>query len=1057
MAYNPNRRPHPNRTECDPMTERLLRLLDSLLGLGRPLTRLRTRVAFAGQTLETRAMLSGTPAEVGPADAGGASDSDTTDPDTTDPDCDCPCDETHQPQTDEELPADDESPDDPAADGDPTDDDPDVPPEDEDCDCPFDPEDPANDGTGDDTTGDDTTGGGTGGGGSGGSDSGNGDNANPDDPAGDDGGGTDDGGADDGSGGEDPSGDGPEDDTGDDGTSDDGASDDGTSGDDGGTTGGSGDDSSGNGTGDTGGDDSGSGGPGGSDGDSNPPGDGGADDSGDGGTSDDGVGDTGTGDGGSDTGGSGSDGTGSDGGTGDDGSGGGDSGDTGSDGDTPNGPGDGGPSGDDPTGDDPTGDDPTGDDGNPDDPDDPDDDGPDMPDEPGGPDMPDEPGGPDTDPRDPDGPTDDPGDPGSPEDPGTPDDDPSDDSGNLAPYFDDRVWEFTAGETVFGDGGPALLTGEDPEGQQITFSGGGDTPFRVAANGSVDYADDASTTETEYTFTAEVRDPLGAIGYATVIVTIYQEPGNEGEPGETNYPPRFDEPSYLFVTEEANLSSLGRVSATDPEGQEVTYASVQTTLFRIAHDGVVQPNSPLILPGEYVITAIATDEDGASDYADVTVHVLSARGGRDRFEIDENRDVQEYLSLGRVSKGVSSYIVGSAFGVREDGSAASVLAAAGGWGAYISEGTARTAGEVRVFRSYNFERFSKYKVQYSYRTASGEVRYDGLVEISIRDMNDPPSNIRIVSNEPIVDWSPGAGVFKISADDEDGDSLTYGISLDSARLEDYVSDLTPDWAADYGNLSDRVGGVNGFSANGKGHVVLTNWLIPYLAQNEFDSLRIPFVLTVDDGQEEVESHDSVEFGHSEHLYRMLIQTTISKWRSAGYGVASDLLANFLTRKNGGGQSLYTDLHAEDVEAEVQAAVNARLYQMASLTAEGGAATITQQDIDVWNAQNNGKGQHLSMYIHAFWTHSMWVFGGVRVRIELDDPIEFRLGPVGAMQIVSGGGYSVTVSDTFAFPQGAMYGVNRMSFADYAAGHWLEKRYNYSPFEGLDTWTGLTLR
>ncbi len=85
--------------------------------------------------------------------------------------------------------------------------------------------------------------------------------------------------------------------------------------------------------------------------------------------------------------------------------------------------------------------------------------------------------------------------------------------------------------------------------------------------------------------------------------------------------------------------------------------------------------------------------------------------------------------------------------------------------------------------SFNFETKSTYQIEIR-TTDSGGLTYIGSLEITIRDINDAPTNLSLSNNETVAYSAIGTTIGTLSASDEDaGDSQTYSIDTGGDAFE----------------------------------------------------------------------------------------------------------------------------------------------------------------------------------------------------------------------------------------------------------------------------------
>ena len=124
-------------------------------------------------------------------------------------------------------------------------------------------------------------------------------------------------------------------------------------------------------------------------------------------------------------------------------------------------------------------------------------------------------------------------------------------------------------------------------------------------------------------------------------------------------------------------------------------------------------------------------------------------------------------------------------------------------------------------------------------------------------------------------------------------------------------------------------------------------------------------------------------------------------------------------------------------------------------------TFSNADLVSLNAETGGQGRQINFYpppignaLNLSFNHAMMAFGGIRVKVQLDDP--FTISRPAALLDWSTTTYSVVLNDSYTFLPNSEV---RMMFDHYAAAHWLEvvDRYDYLPFRVQDEWSNLSFQ
>ena len=310
---------------------------------------------------------------------------------------------------------------------------------------------------------------------------------------------------------------------------------------------------------------------------------------------------------------------------------------------------------------------------------------------------------------------------------------------NDPPAFINAPYTFTLAENQPGDGGTPVAVGavaaDDPDtGDTLTYAITTTTPlFGIdPASGAITYTGPGEDLETQPSHTLMVRVTDGADATDTATVTI--NIGNEDEP------PEFDPATYAFNLEENRDGTppvvLGTVTATDPEGDAITYTittgdaglfGIDGTSGEISYTGSGEDFETA--PPTYALTITAT-AGGLDAIASVTVTVINVNEppvfdpASYEFELVENRD-------GGAS--VVAFDAVMATDPEDDEIVYSITT--GGAGLFNIDGT---SGVIRYIGSG--EDFEMQPLTYDLTitaTAGGDTA-TAAVTVTVTDANDPP-------------------------------------------------------------------------------------------------------------------------------------------------------------------------------------------------------------------------------------------------------------------------------------------------------------------------------
>ena len=325
---------------------------------------------------------------------------------------------------------------------------------------------------------------------------------------------------------------------------------------------------------------------------------------------------------------------------------------------------------------------------------------------------------------------------------------------NRAPEFDEESYSFEAVAPVAVNGYVGTVSATDPDGDDVTYGLIGDTRFRIDGESGVIRAAQTLNAGT-YSFKAEASDGELA-DTASVDVTVDVPP---------NRAPEFERQSYSFeaVAPVAVNGYVGTVSATDPDGDDVTYELIGDTRFRIDGESGVIRAAQTLNAGSYSFEAEASDGELA-DTASVDVTVDPRPNRAPEFE----RQSYSFEAVAPVA--VNGY-VGTVSATDPDGDDVTYE--------LIGDTRFRIDGESGVIRAAQTLNAGSYS--FEAEASDGELADTASVDVTVdpRPNRAPEFERQSYSFEAVAPVAVNGYVGTVSATDPDGDDVTYGLIGDT--------------------------------------------------------------------------------------------------------------------------------------------------------------------------------------------------------------------------------------------------------------------------------------
>lgn len=333
-----------------------------------------------------------------------------------------------------------------------------------------------------------------------------------------------------------------------------------------------------------------------------------------------------------------------------------------------------------------------------------------------------------------------------------------------------------------------------PDGAEFTLSAG------VLTAPSKDFEADKHT----YTVIATVSDSATPPLSDTIILTIHLRDVADGD-GVINGPPMFvDEngedlgEATFSVQENASSLFIGRVRATDPDNDTLTY-SVGTTgddlLFSVDNTGELYSKEPLNYEaagddGSYTVTVTATDSTSPEDTVDVIINVINVNeapvfGTLEIPIMRATRTVEENTIAGEeinVNTPVSA--------VDPESDPLTYTLTGANAALFDIDYSGDTGGQLKTRAPLDYETKSTYMV--TVVASDGELKTEIPVEIIVTGVNEKPmftdgERITIEMPEDIsmmanIGMMPG--MMPVAATDPEMHTLTYDIDSDPTTSPD---------------------------------------------------------------------------------------------------------------------------------------------------------------------------------------------------------------------------------------------------------------------------------
>ncbi|WP_167738049.1 PA14 domain-containing protein [Leisingera sp. NJS201] len=341
-----------------------------------------------------------------------------------------------------------------------------------------------------------------------------------------------------------------------------------------------------------------------------------------------------------------------------------------------------------------------------------------------------------------------------PVDPAPTDPDPSDPSVNTAPgapaLDNTSVAENAAGAVI------GAVTASDPEGDALSYTVD-DARFEVTG-GVLKLKDGISLdheAEPSVTVTVTATDPGGLSSSGTFSLTV-------GDVNEAPGAPALDNAS---VAENAAGAVIGAVSASDPEGDALSY-TVDDARFEVT-GGVLKLKDGISLDHEaepsVTVTVTATDPGGLSSSGTFSLTVGDVNEAPGAPALD-NASVAENAAGAVIGAVSASDPEGDALSYTVDDARFEV-----------------TGGVLKLKDGISLDHEAEPSVTVTVTaTDPGGLSSSGTFSLTVGDVNEAPG-APALDNASVAENAAGAVIGAVSASDPEGDALSY--TVDDARFE----------------------------------------------------------------------------------------------------------------------------------------------------------------------------------------------------------------------------------------------------------------------------------
>ena len=348
---------------------------------------------------------------------------------------------------------------------------------------------------------------------------------------------------------------------------------------------------------------------------------------------------------------------------------------------------------------------------------------------------------------------------------------------SCPPEFDEASYAFDVAEDAAVDHVVGTVSAMDPDdGDTVSYSiSAGNTGSVFAIDdetGAIKVAAalDHETTD-EYTLTVEAEDDSGQADTVTVTITVTDE----------EEIPEFGETSYAFdVAEDAAVDYVvGTVSATDPDGDDVSYsisAGNTGSVFATGDEtGAITVAAALDheTTDEYTLTVEAEDDSGQTDTVTVTITVTDEDEAPEFDEASYAFDVAEDAAVDHVVGTVSAMDP-------DDGDTVSYSISAGNTGSVFAIGD--ETGAITVAGTLDHETTDEYTLMVEAEDDSGQTD-TVTATITVTDVTEdaPPApsglSVSLADGVFSLSWTAVAGAAKYEAqhttDAADASTVTW--------------------------------------------------------------------------------------------------------------------------------------------------------------------------------------------------------------------------------------------------------------------------------------------
>ncbi|PNW58873.1 UNVERIFIED_CONTAM: hypothetical protein BEN50_05785 [Euhalothece sp. KZN 001] len=330
---------------------------------------------------------------------------------------------------------------------------------------------------------------------------------------------------------------------------------------------------------------------------------------------------------------------------------------------------------------------------------------------------------------------------------------------NEAPSLDNTNTIFSLEENSSDGTSVGTLTANDPEGDSLSYSIVDSSEFSINDQGEITVADSSALdfeTNSSFGFDVEVSDG-NLTDSATVTVNL----------DDVNESPSLEDISFSLEENSSDGTSVGTLTANDPEGDSLSYSILNSSEFSINNQGEITVADSSALDFETNSSFgfdVEVSDGNLTDSATVTVNL---------DDVNESPSLED-ISFSLAENSSNGTSVGTLTANDPDGDTLSYSIL------NSSEFSINNQGEITVADSNALEFETNSSLSFNVEVNDGNLTDSATVTVNLDDVNESPS-LEDISFSLEENSSDGTSVGTLTANDPDGDTLSYSI-VDSSEF-----------------------------------------------------------------------------------------------------------------------------------------------------------------------------------------------------------------------------------------------------------------------------------